>query len=66
MFKELRRKIKLAKQLSKLAKELQKLKNEEQGTFDEIGHFLETAKVLYPKIGGILENIITITKNNIH
>jgi hypothetical protein len=64
MFKELRNKIKLLKKLSALSKELKALKNENEKTFDEIGHFLETAKILYPKIGGILENIIGIAKSN--
>ena len=64
MFKELRNKIKLLKKLSALSKELKALKNENEKTFDEIGHFLETAKILYPKIGGILEDIIGIAKSN--
>ena len=64
MFKELRKKIELIKLLSELSKELKRLKKEEQGTFDEIGHFLETAKILYPKIGVILEKIINIAKSH--
>jgi hypothetical protein len=64
MFKELRNKIKLLKKLSSLAKELKALKKENEKTFDEIGHFLETAKILYPKIGGILEDIIGIAKSD--
>lgn len=64
MFKELRNKIKLLKKLSALSKELKALKNENEKTFDEIGHFLETAKILYPKIGGILEDIIGIAKSD--
>ena len=63
MFKKLREKIKLIKKFSELSKELKRLKKEEQSTFDEIGHFLETAKILYPKIGGILEKIIYIAKS---
>ena len=62
MFNDLRNKIKLLKKLSELSKELKRLKKEEQSTFDEIGHFLETAKILYPKIGGILEDIIELAK----
>ena len=64
MFKDLRNKIKLVKMLLELSKELKRLKKEEQNTFDEIGHFLETAKILYPKIGGILEKIINIAKSH--
>lgn len=64
MFKDLREKIKLVQILLELSKELKRLKKEEQSTFDEIGHFLETAKILYPKIGGILEKIIYIAKSH--
>jgi hypothetical protein len=64
MFKDLREKAKLVKLLLELSKEFKRLKKEEQSTFDDIGHFLETAKILYPKIGGILENIIGIAKGD--
>ena len=64
MFKDLRNKIKLLKQLLELSKELKRLKKEEQSTFDEIGHFLESAKILYPKIGGILEKVFDIDKSD--
>lgn len=64
MIKDLVDKIKLLKMLSELSKELKRLKKEEQGTFDEIGHFLESAKLLYPKLGGILEKIINIAKSH--
>jgi hypothetical protein len=64
MFKDLREKAKLVKLLLELSKELKRLKKEEQSTFDDIGHFLESAKLLYPKIGGILEKIINIVKSH--
>ena len=64
MFKDLRNKIKLLKKVLELSKELKRLKKEEQSTFDDIGHFLESAKLLYPKIGGILEKIIYIAKSD--
>ena len=64
MFKELRNKIKLLKKLSELSKELKRLKKEEQSTFEEIGLFLQNAKILSPKIGGILEKIIYIVKSD--
>lgn len=64
MFKDLRNKMKLVKMLLELSKELKRLKKEEQSTFDDIGHFLESAKLLYPKIGGILEKIINIAKSH--
>lgn len=64
MFKDLRNKIKLLKQLLELSKELKRLKKEEQSAFDDIGHFLESAKLLYPKIGGILEKVFDIDKSD--
>ena len=64
MIKDIVNKIKLLKKLTALSKELKKLKKENQSTFDEVGHFLETAKILYPKIGGILEDIIRIAKSD--
>ena len=54
--------IKLLNKVLKISKELKKLKKENTQTFDELGHFLETAKLLYPKIGGLLEDIIEIAK----
>jgi uncharacterized membrane-anchored protein YhcB (DUF1043 family) len=64
MFKDLRNKIKLLKKLSALAKELKKVKKENEQTFDEIAHFLESAKLLYPKLGGLLEDIIELAKSD--
>lgn len=54
--------IKLLNKVLKISKELKKLKKENAQTFDEIKHFLETAKLLYPKLGGILEDIIELAK----
>jgi hypothetical protein len=56
--------IKLLNKVLKISKELKKLKKENTQTFDELGHFLETAKLLYPKIGGLLEDIIEIAKGD--
>lgn len=56
--------IKLLNKVLKVSKELKKLKKENTQTFDELGHFLETAKLLYPKIGGLLESIIEIAKGD--
>ena len=56
--------IKLLNKVLKISKELKKLKKENTQTFDELGHFLETAKLLYPKLGGLLEDIIGIAKSN--
>ena len=64
MIKDIVNKIKLLKKLSALSKELKKLKKENQSTFDEVGHFLETAKLLYPKLGGLLEDILGVAKGD--
>jgi hypothetical protein len=64
MFKGLREKIKIFKKVLELKKEFKKIKKENTKTFDEIKHFLETAKLLYPKLGGLLEDIIGIVKND--
>ena len=58
------KKIKLLNKVLKLSKELKKLKKENEQTFDEVAHFLETAKILYPKIGGLLEDILGIAKGD--
>lgn len=64
MIKDLVNKIKILKKLNALSKELKKVKKENAQTFDEIGHFLESAKMLYPKLGGLLEDIIGIAKGD--
>ena len=64
MFKDLRDKIKIFKKVLELKKEFKKIKKENSKTFDEIKHFLETAKLLYPKLGGLFEDIIGIVKND--
>ena len=64
MFDKLRTKIKILKKVSEISKEFKKIKKENQKTFDEVKHFLETAKLLYPKLGGLLEDIIGIAKSD--
>ena len=61
MFKELRTKIRIFKKVLELKKEFKRRKRK-QKTFDEVKHFLETAKLLYPKLGGLLEDIIGVAK----
>lgn len=56
--------IKLLNKVLKISKELKKLEKENKETFDEVKHFLETAKLLYPKLGGLLEDIIGIVKDD--
>lgn len=64
MFKELRTKIRIFKKVLELKKEFKKIKKENKKTFDEVQHFLETAKLLYPKLGGLLEDIIGVAKSD--
>ena len=64
MFKDLRKKIQILKKVSEISKEFKKIKKENQKTFDEVKHFLETAKLLYPKLGGLLEDILGIAKGD--
>lgn len=58
------KKLKLFKKILDLSKEFKKIKKENTQTFDEIGHFLESAKLLYPKLGGLIERIIELAKGN--
>ena len=64
MFKELRNKIKLFKKVLEISKELKRIKKEEKQTFDDVKHFVETAKLLYPKLGGIIERIFETAKDD--
>jgi hypothetical protein len=64
MFKELRTKIRIFKKVLELKKEFKRIKKENKKTFDEVKHFLETAKLLYPKLGGLLEEIIGVAKSD--
>ena len=64
MFKELRTKIRIFKKVLELKKEFKRIKKENKKTFDEVKHFLETAKLLYPKLGGLLEDILGIVKDD--
>lgn len=64
MFKELRKKIQILKKVSEISKEFQKIKKENKKTFDDIKHFVETAKLLYPKLGGIIERIFETDKGD--
>lgn len=64
MFKELRTKIRIFKKVLELKKEFKRIKKENKKTFDEVKHFLETAKLLYPKLGGLLEDIIGVVKDD--
>jgi hypothetical protein len=58
------KKLKLFKKLLALSKELKQIAKENDKTIQEFKHFLETAKVLYPKLGGLIEDIIELAKGN--
>ena len=58
------KKIKLLMTISKLAKEIEKVCKENDATLKELYSFLEQGKILFPRIGGILEKIINIAKGN--
>ena len=58
------KKLKLFKKLIALSKELKKIAKENDKTIQEFKHFLETAKVLYPKLGGLIEDIVELVKSN--
>jgi hypothetical protein len=58
------KKLKLFKKLLALSKELKQIAKENDKTIQEFKHFLETAKVLYPKLGGLIEDIIELAKSN--
>ena len=58
------KKIKLLKKLLALSNELKRIAKENDKTIQEFKHFLETAKVLYPKLGGLLEDIVGIAKDD--
>lgn len=58
------KKIKLFKKLIALSNELKQIAKENDKTIQEFKHFLETARVLYPKLGGLIEDIVELAKSN--
>jgi hypothetical protein len=58
------KKLKLFKKLLALSNELKRIAKENDKTIAEFKHFLETARVLYPKLGGLIEDIIELAKGN--
>ena len=58
------KKIKLFKKLIALSNELKQIAKENDKTIQEFKHFLETARVLYPKLGGLIEDIVELVKSN--
>lgn len=64
MFKDLRNKIKLFKKILELSKEIKKMAKENEEALLELRQLIETGKILFPKLGGILEDIIRLAKSN--
>jgi hypothetical protein len=58
------KKIKLFKKILKLSKEIKKMAKENEEALLELRQLFETAKILFPKLGGILEDIIRLAKGN--
>ena len=58
------KKLKLFKKVLELSKELKKVTKENDKTIQELKHFLETARLLYPKVGGLIEDIIELVKDD--
>ena len=58
------KKIRLLKQISKLAKEVEKVCKENDATLRDLHSFIEQGKVLFPRIGDILESIAKIAENH--
>ena len=58
------KKIRLLKQISKLAKEVEKVCKENDATLRDLHLFIEQGKVLFPRIGDILESIAKIAENH--
>ena len=58
------KKIRLFKKLIALSNELKQIAKENDKTIQEFKHFLETARVLYPKLGGLIEDIVELVKSN--
>lgn len=58
------KKIKLFKKLLDLSKELKRISEENDKTIREFKQFLETAGVLYPKLKGLIDEIIELVKDD--
>lgn len=58
------KKIKLFKKILELSKEIKKMAKENEEAILELRQLFETAKILFPKLGGIFEDIIRLAKGN--
>ena len=57
------KKIKLFKKVLELSKELKKIRNENEELFLELRQLFETAKILFPNLIGVLNEIIELIKD---
>ena len=58
------KKIKLFKKVLELSKELKKIRNENEELFLELRQLFETAKILFPNLVGVLNEIIELVKDD--
>ena len=58
------KKIKLFKKVLELSKELKKIRNENEEMFLEIRQLFETAKILFPSLIGVINEIIELVKDD--
>ena len=58
------KKIKLFKKVLELSKELKKIRNENEEMFLEIRQLFETAKILFPSLMGVINEIIELVKDD--
>jgi hypothetical protein len=58
------KKIKLFKKVLELSKELKKIRNENEEMFLELRQLFETAKILFPSLMGVINEIIELVKDD--
>lgn len=58
------KKIKLFKKVLELSKELKKIRNENEEMFLELRQLFETAKILFPNLIGVLNEIVELVKDD--
>ena len=58
------KKIKLFKKVLELSKELKKIRDENEELFLELRQLFETAKILFPNLIGVLNEIIELVKDD--
>lgn len=58
------KKIKLFKKVLELSKEIKKITKENEETILEIRQLFETAKILFPNLIGVLNEIIELVKDD--